>query len=221
MSRRGSCRREWASNLNDDELDLLLSGGALRGPAADALETRILKGLSPRWSWRRNVGLKLAAMLVPSFAAFALAWSHFGSRPVAGPKEGFRAKGAADDGATIGLYCSGGPASACPMGSRVAFVTTGRASPQFVAAFATSPSKPEERIWYFMDGGPPAVFPPGESRQVLSSRAVVLSDEHDPGDYLVHVLTSDVPLSRKDILTRALDVGGFVVLPLRVIPAAH
>jgi hypothetical protein len=191
----------------DDELDLLLSGGRLRGPVAERERERVLDAVQRRRPlWRRlNV-------VVPTFVVAAAASLFLVARPASDSGEaGRRYKGAA--GAAVHeLTCSGGTAAACPRGSRVSIAARGQARGGYVGAYA-EPEGGGERIWYFSTEDGSAVVPAQGADPRLASRSVVLGPEHRTGTYRVIVRVSDHPLGRAELLA----AGPATTLRLQVV----
>jgi hypothetical protein len=219
MDRRGD-------EQNDDELDLLLAGGRLRGPAAERLRARVLDQSAAAPPRRRGARLAISAVLVLGAAA-VLPLMVAQREP--GPPSGTRAKGAGDSAATATpliaeVACTGAASAArlgtCPTGSRVSIAISGAPTGGYVGAYA-EPVAGGPRIWYFSSEDGPAALSESEGETRLASRSIVLGSEQPPGRYRVHVVLSSRPLGREEILDRgAAGAISRTVLPLDVVAAA-
>jgi hypothetical protein len=174
---------------SNDELDMMLAGGRLGGPAKDRIFEAVAGQVAPR---KRPFNLRalLAAGLVVSGAAAALVLL---PRP---REDGFHTKGAGGDAPTLELSCAGGTMAACPVGARLLFAVEG-ADRGFLAAWA-DPAGGGERIWYFSRDGQAPVLTRAAGTQV-APKAILLGSEHRPGDYVVHVLVTSEALSRTQL----------------------
>jgi hypothetical protein len=105
--------------------------------------------------------------------------------------------------------CSGGPVSACPIGSTLVFRFDGLPSAAYVQAYA-APSSPAEgeRVWYFPTSTVPAPQLAAQSSSELLRKAVVIGPEHSASAYQITVVLSAQPLTRDDLLR----AGGSQVL---------
>src|SRR5438046_353827 len=105
---------------SDGELDLLLSRGRVRGPAAERVRQGVLDAVAPRprRSWRRPLALALPASVLVAAAALLLIRPH--------ARDGERSKGtAAGQAVIVELACSGGRPDHCPPGARVTIALSG------------------------------------------------------------------------------------------------
>jgi hypothetical protein len=202
-----------ASETSDTEIDALLARGRLAGPARDEILGRVLEKVraqEPRTeSWPRRVVLGLVGLAAVATAAVVVpARLH--------APETFRAKGASGDGIALDLGCEGGSLDACPVGSTLIFGVNGETD-GFLAAYA-EPRGGGERIWYFSsEGEAPRVHAEGGTTAVR--RAVRVGDEHQPGEYVVHVVLSRAPLARAALLSgSAADLLSRRELVVRVVP---
>jgi hypothetical protein len=192
---------------SDDELDMMLAGGRLGGPAKDRIFDAVAGQVIPR---KPLLGLRglLAAGLAMSGAAAALLLV------INTRDRGFTAKGGAGPGGpTLEISCAGGTLAACPLGARLMFALTGAAG-GYLAAWA-DPAGGGERIWYFSrDGQSPALTAtPGTQ---VAAKGILLGPEHRPGDYLVHLLVTSQPLSRAQLAAGAPAIARRD-FPLRVV----
>jgi hypothetical protein len=175
---------------SDEDIDMMLAGGRLGGPAKERI-MEVVAGhatsrRAPFFARTRNllaVGLAVAAgaaallLLVPR-------QDHFGPKGVAGAEV-----------PRLEISCAGGTLAACPVGSRLLFVAEG-ADRGYLAAWA-DPVGGGERIWYFSrDSQSPALAPVAGTQ--VAPKAILLGPEHVPGDYTVHVLVTAEPLSRAE-----------------------
>ena len=182
---------------SDGDLDALLSGGRLSGPARD----RIFDGVAAevaretRSRVRRRVwATALAgAGAVAAMVVLAPRLTMIGSQP-------FRAKGGPVQGATqLDLVCSGGTLDACPQGATLMFGASGAAATGVLSAYAEPLDPGVERIWYFSADGESPRLTVGGSTDV-AQRAVRIGSEHAPGRYRLHVFLTREPLSQAILL---------------------
>jgi hypothetical protein len=134
----------------------------------------------------------IAAPLVLAAAGLVLA-------PKLADRSEFSAKGAARAG--VEVTCSGGPLSACPVGSTLVFRFDDVSMPAFVQAYATpSPPNAGERVWYF----PTSTVPSPQLTAIASSevlkKGVVIGPEHAASAYAITVVLSSHPLKKDDLL---------------------
>ena len=118
------------------------------------------------------------------------------------------------------LTCAGAHRAACPAGSRLSIAVTGGREGGYLGAFA-EPAGGGTRVWYFSaeDGVATLSDSAGETR--LASRSIVLGPEHPAGRYRVHVVLSDRPLSRREILDpQTTGTLSRTALPLEVVASA-
>ena len=199
---------------SDEELDLLLSRGRLRGPVAEATRERVLEvGAASERPWWRRRRLPLVLPLVLAAAAGILLVARIGPLST----DARRDKGSAATGGPrfLGLTCSNGTPAACRPGARVTFAF-GPGVRGYMGAYA-QPDAGGERIWYFSGEDEPASVGGAESAQ-LASRSVVLGPEHLPGRYRVQLVVSARPLRRAEVLDpRTPDVLLRTEVPLTVV----
>jgi hypothetical protein len=182
--------------FSDQELDLLLSRGKVRGPAADEARDKVLDAVAPRhrprrWPLRFGVPALSVAAVVAIVAMRLASWS--------GDSD-FRSKGgSAGDTTLLGVTCSNGTPAACHRGARVslAFAPGTRG---YVGAYA-EPAGGGERIWYFSrEDGEVTLSAPAGGGALLPDRSILLGPEHAAGSYRVHVIVASRPLDRAEIL---------------------
>jgi hypothetical protein len=192
------------------ELDLLLSRGRLKGPAAERVRERVLDAAAPgrRPLWRP---LRVALPTAVTFAAVAVGLI------VPRLEHGQRSKGGPGSGVVAELACAGGRVDHCPPGARLTIALSGVGDRGLqVGAFA-EPEGGGERIWYFSAEDGAAALPDNPGPTALASRSIVVGPEHHPGRYRVHVVLSTRPLRRSEILDpAAADVVYRTVLSLAV-----
>jgi hypothetical protein len=200
-----------APSPSDDELDMMLAGGQLGGPAKDRIFDAVTNQVLPRRPFFSLRGAMAAGLLIAG-AATAL---------VLMPRtrdDGFSAKGAPGTGGpSVEISCAGGTLSACPVGSRLLFAVEG-AGTGYLAAYA-DPARGGERIWYFSrDSQSPALAPVAGTQ--VAPKAILLGAEHTPGDYLVQVLVTAEPLSRAQLAQAPAPIARRQ-FSLRVVPPAR
>jgi hypothetical protein len=119
------------------------------------------------------------------------------------PSEGeFRARGAQEEIA-IEVSCEGG---VCAQGARLLFEVTADPKYGYLAAFARRPDGAV--LWYFPESESAA------SAAVGGLSAIVLGAEHVPGDYVLTVVLSEVPLDRAGVKRIVSGGGGAIVREL-------
>jgi len=198
--------------LRRERLDQLLSRGHLAGPAAE----RILEGalrdaeIVPQPWYRRRIVLWGSPVLCAAVAALVLV-----ARP---SPEGMRSKGgSASTGAIVSVECGGRAPGTCAADDLIMFRVEAVARPGFLGAYA-EPAGGGERVWFFpsADGSAPAVAA-GAEPQVL--RQAVAARSLSPGRYQVHVVISDRPFGKSEILAATgPDVIAVGTTPLEVSP---
>lgn len=177
---------------SDDDLDMMLAGGRLGGPAkeriGDVLGDRVTPQRAPFFTRARNL-LMAGMVLAAGAAALVVLLPRTGV-------DGFGAKGTGAEGPALEISCVGGSLAACPVGARLLFAVEG-ADSGFLAAWA-DPVAGGERVWYFSrDSQSPALAPIAGTQ--ISPKAILLGPEHAPGEYRVHVLVTGEPLSRAEL----------------------
>jgi hypothetical protein len=183
----------------DDELDLLLSRGHLRGPVAERARERLLDSAAPApppW-WRRiRFVLPVLATAMAATAGLVLV-----ARTPSDPNQPtgeFRNKGGSGRSALLGLTCAGASADHCPRGARVSVAVSG-GSAGYLGGYA-EPEGGGERIWYFSVEDGIAALTGGSDQARLVSRSILLGPEHQAARYRVQLLLAARPLSRAEIL---------------------
>jgi hypothetical protein len=180
---------------SDQELDLLLSRGRVRGPAAERARQRLLDDATAP----RPARGKRLRVLGPLVALAAAAGIFLVARSALHPDgTGFRQKGGnSARPVLLGLTCSNGTPAACHRGARVSVAFADGAS-GYVGGYA-EPERGGERIWYFSaEDGVASVASAGGP--ALATRSVVLGPEHAPGRYRVVLVVARRPLGRAEIL---------------------
>jgi hypothetical protein len=175
---------------SDRHIDALLARGGLAGSEDDRILEAVLSRHARR-SWRRR-WFALGTGL--SFAAAAAVVLVMG--PFRAGREGFAPRGADLEGLAVEVACLGNSLAACPRGATLLFALRGGSPGGYLAAWAEPVRPGGERVWYFSaDQETPLLQASPTSAQALS-RGVRIGPEHAVGDYRVHVLLSDQPLSR-------------------------
>jgi hypothetical protein len=103
-------------------------------------------------------------------------------------------------------------------GDTLVFRLEGVTSPGYLGAYATPRGSDGERIWYFPDaqGAAPKIEASREPQVV--ARGVTLGPEHAARAYVVHVVVTDAPVSREELLRPQGVVesrASFEILPSR------
>src|SRR4051812_50127277 len=107
---------------SDDDLDALLGGGRLSGPARDRVFENVASAVArePRRRRLPRLALGLAAVAAGMAAAVVLA-PHIRSRG----EQSLRAKGGGGGGVELGVGGPGGTLEACPQGATLTFGASG------------------------------------------------------------------------------------------------
>jgi hypothetical protein len=200
-----------APSPSDDELDMMLAGGQLGGPAKDRIFEAVTGQVLPRRPFFSLRSVLSAGLLVAGAAAALLLMPRTRD-------DGFTAKGGPGAGGpSVEISCAGGTLNACPIGSRLLFAVEG-AGTGYLAAYA-DPAHGGQRIWYFSrDGQSPALS--SEPGTQVAPRAILVGSEHTPGDYLVQVLVTSEPLSRAQLAQAPATIARRQ-FSLRVVPPAR
>lgn len=182
---------------NDEDLDALLSGGRLSGPARDRIFDSVAAevGREARSRVRRRVWATVLAGAGAAAALLVLAprLKTIDSQP-------FRAKGGESSGAAqLEVVCSGGTLASCPQGATLMFGASGAAGTGVLSAYAEPLEGNLERIWYFSADGESPRLTIGGSTDV-AQRAVRIGSEHAPGRYRLHVFLTREPVSQATLL---------------------
>jgi hypothetical protein len=200
---------------NDEDLDALLGGGRLSGPARDRIFDKVAAEVAPQPRSRTRPGVWAFALAAAGAAAAVLIVA---PRLTTRMQGGLRAKG--DDGPgpaalQLDVACIGGTLSACPQGATLMFGASGAPSAGLLSAYAEPLEPGLERIWYFSaDGESPRLSTSGGTEVV--QRAVRVGPEHAPGHYRLHVFLTRAPASRAALLagsavnaigSREIDLG--------------
>jgi hypothetical protein len=184
---------------SDQQLDLLLGRGKLRGPVAEQMREQVLDAVAPKHTLRPRLFRVVGPVIAMAAAAsFGIVW--IGSRS---PDAGFRPKGAAaGQPVLLGLTCSNGTPAACHRGARVS-LAFGRGATGYLGVYA-EPEGGGGRIWYFSrEDGAASLSVVEGGGAVLASRSILLGPEHSAGNYRVHVVIASRTLDRTEILDPA------------------
>jgi len=173
-----------------EEIEHLLSRGALGGPERERILSRALAGLPAPIPWWRRPASWMAASGLVAATAVALV--------VALPRgDGWTAKGGGTPAARLDVTCLGAHLEACPAGSTLAFAAVDPSAPGYLAAYA-EPRAGGERIWYLSaDTGAPAVAPAAGLQP--AEHGILLGPEHLPGPYVVHLFLTRQPASKASL----------------------
>jgi hypothetical protein len=180
----------------DEDLDALLGGGRLTGPARDRVFEKVVAAVDrePRRPARRRLW---AFAVVAAGAAAVLVVA---PRIMSPPADGLRAKGdQASPALQLDLACVGGTLAACPQGATLMFGAAGAAGTGVLSAYAEPTERGLERIWYFSGEGESPRLTVG-SGTAVAQRAVRLGPEHAPGRYRIHAFLTPSPVSRQVLL---------------------
>jgi hypothetical protein len=197
-----------------DDIDILLSRGGLSGAERERVLDAVLDRLDPARPRLRRAAV--IAVTVVALAAGVVAYLA-NSRP---RHSAFASRGRDRSAAQIEMVCLPGSLGACPRGSRLLFRPwgLGQERSRYLSAYA-EPEGRGERIWYFSaDEESPKMGSSPTSAEPID-RVVVLGQEHAVGEYAVHIVVSDHPLPRADVLHPPPDAVVFSeTVRLHVIP---
>jgi hypothetical protein len=182
---------------NDEDLDALLGGGRLAGPARDRIFDEVADQIArePRPRPRRNLW-KIAVVAAGAAAGLILV-----IRPPTRTTDRMRAKGDRTP-ATVQLdvACIGGTLDACPWGATLMLGASGARGVGVLSAYAEPLVRGRERVWYFSaEGESPRLDVQGGTG--VAQRAVRVGPEHLPGRYRVHVFLTRAPVARALLLS--------------------
>ena len=167
------------------------------GPVREQILERALAGAGvPRASKARTLRLG-ARLAVPLMAAAAIA-GLFLTRSLG---DGWRAKGGPRGLPVLSIECSHGTLEHCSSSGMLLFRVEALRARSHLYAYA-EPLGPGERIWFFTPDGSEPIVEPKPSPQVLSQGFQARS--LGPGRYRVHLLASDAPLSKAELLSGKL-----------------
>jgi hypothetical protein len=183
---------------SDDDLDALLGGGRLSGPARDRVFENVVSavGREPRRRRLPRLALSLAAVAAGMAAVVVLA-PHIRSRG----EQSLRAKGGEGAVVRLDVECAGGTLESCPHGATLTFGASGGAVSGVLSAYA-EPIDHEpglERIWYFSAEGESPYLDLGGGTNV-ARRAVRIGSEHVPGRYRIHLFLTPAPVPKAVLL---------------------
>jgi len=132
-----------------------------------------------------------------------------------------RVKGAAG-GPELDVACAAPmPASmdACPPGATLAFSIRAAGSAGGYLAGYAEPRADGERVWFFSaDGETPAVPAAAAEATAAFQRAIRVGPEFAPGQYVVHLFLTRVPMSKSALLASGGDVLARRELTLVIVP---
>ena len=181
---------------SDEELDAVLGGGRLSGPARDRVFDTVAATVAreprrrvPRYVW------SLAMVAAGAAAAVVVA-------PRLWPREGecLCAKGDQEPVTVqLDVVCSGGTLAACPQDATLTFGVSGGPADGVLSAYAEPVDAGLERVWYFSAEGESPRLTVGGGTEV-ARRAVRLGPEHLPGHYRVHLFLTRTPASAAVLL---------------------
>jgi len=177
---------------SDEDLDALLGGGRLSGPARDRIFDKVADEVAreARPRTRRRVWTFSLA------AAGAVAVAVLAPRILTRDDGGLRPKG--QPGAVslqLDVACVGGTLAACPQGATLMFGASGPQGGGVLSAYAEPLDPGLERIWYFSAEGESPRLTVGDAAGV-AQRAVRIGPEHAPGHYRVHVFLTQAPVAQ-------------------------
>jgi ferric-dicitrate binding protein FerR (iron transport regulator) len=181
---------------NDEDLDALLGGGRLTGPAQDRIFDAAAAAVArePRPRARRRLwtialtmaGAAAALVVVPRIVMRGAELRSKGDETPAGPQ--------------LGVACIGGTLAACPRGATLMFGASGAPGTGYLAAYAEPVTPGLERIWYFSAEGESPRLTVGDGT-VVAQRAVRVGPEHAPGRYRIHLVLGRAPASQAAVLS--------------------
>jgi hypothetical protein len=182
---------------NERDLDALLSGGRLSGPARDQIFDTVAAEVAGETRSRARRRVWRAAMAVAGAAAAILVVA---PRLMTPDSEGLRAKGAqVGVAAQLDVACIGGTLASCPQGATLVFGASGVAATGVLSAYAEPMGRDVERIWYFSAEGESPRLTVGGATDV-ARRAVRIGSEHAPGRYRLHVFLTRGPATQAMLL---------------------
>jgi hypothetical protein len=179
----------------DDNLDLLLARGELKGPREEKVRADLIAGVAAERR-RRSLLHFVPGVVVAACAAIIL----LALPKIPRPHDALRAKGG-PLAVSVQLSCIGGGLDSCPRGSTLLFTALGGdPDPAYITAYA-EPRGRGERVWYFSADDAPdgSRLAPGPGSRALA-KEVVLGSEHAPGAYEVRVVVGPRPLHRAEAL---------------------
>jgi hypothetical protein len=211
-------RETMNADRSDDEIDALLAQGRFAAPTRDrvfegALRDAGLGRTSPAQA-RRRIWAALGVSLAAGAAAVVLV------PRLLRQDDGMRVKGAGG-GPELDVACTAPtPASmdACPPGATLVFSIRGAGSAGGYLAGYAEPRAGGERTWYFSaDGETPAVPAAAAEATAAFQRAIRVGPETGPGQYVVHLFLTRIPMSKSALLASG---GGGDVLARREVTLA-
>jgi len=174
------------------ELDRLLAGGGMSGPALERALDGALQQAAPR---ARSRWVRPALWLAPAAAALLGVWLVRSPAPDGG---GFRAKGEALALAPeVELVCGErtGNDLQCAHDAQLYFRVSGNAGAGYLSAVAEDATG--QRVWFFPTASAPSVPLAGGPEPHLAPRSIKLAGV-PAGQYRVSVWVSPRPLDREE-----------------------
>jgi hypothetical protein len=200
---------------SDDDLDALLAGGRLSGPARDRIFDKVAAEVAQESRPRARRRVWTVAMVAAGAAAVLIVAPRLMTTRT---PDGFRAKGGAP-GLQLDVACTGGTLGACPQGATLTFGAAGAPGSGVLSAYAEPLEPGHERIWYFSAEGESPLLTVGDGTAV-ARRAIRVGNEHAPGRYRVHVFLTPTPVSRTVLLAGGPpDALARLTVDLQVAPA--
>jgi len=200
------------------ELDFLLAGGTLRGPADERMKSTILGAAArtavsrPLRGWRLTFGALAAAAVVLVCIGTLGGGVKQTDLPVP------TAKGEAT-GVSVLLDCADARPSTCPQGARLAVAFTGFEGFAYLVGYA-SHAGDDEKLWYFRGAESYLLEAREGSRSRVSSRSVVLDKSQSAGLFTLHLFLSRSPVEPESFPhLRAEDILFHEDVPLTVVGA--
>jgi hypothetical protein len=202
------------SDRSDDEIDALLAQGRFAAPTRDrvfegALRDAGLGQAAPAPIRRRRLWMATGVSLAAAAAAVVLV------PRLLRQDDGMRVKGAGG-GPELDVACTAPPPAsmdACPPGATLVFSIRGAGSAGGYLAGYAEPRAGGERVWYFSaDGETPAVPAAAAEATAAFQRAIRVGPETGPGQYVVRLFLTRVPMSKSALLVSG---GGDDVLARR------
>ena len=182
---------------SDDDLDVLLAGGRLSGPARDRIFDKVAAEVAREARPRAQRRVWTFAMVAAGAAAVLIVAPRLLTTRA---PDGFRAKGGPGaPGLQLDVACIGGTLAACPSGATLTFGAAGAAGSGFLSAYAEPLESSHERIWYFSAEGESPLLTVGDGTEV-ARRAIRVGPEHAAGRYRVHVFLTPAPVSQAVLL---------------------
>lgn len=201
---------------SDEDLDALLAGGRLSGPARDRIFDKVAAEVAREARPRARRRVWTFAMVAAGAAAILIVAPRLMTTQ---PADGFRAKGGPGAAAMqLDVACIGGTLAACPQGATLTFAAAGAAGIGVLSAYAEPLDPGRERIWYFSAEGESPMLTVGDGTAV-ARQAIRVGSEH-AGRYRVHVFLTSAPVSQAVLLAGGPpDTIARLTVDLQVAPA--